>query len=115
MEDWKKRRAKLKAFYKSPEWRQARELALMRDNYLCVMCSKEGNVRPAEIVHHIEHLNELNVTNPEIALKQSNLMSLCSEHHFQVHKGEHAKGRIVQEEFDYNYTFDANGMLIPRA
>lgn len=115
MEDWKKRRAKLKKFYKSAKWQKAREIALMRDKYLCVLCAKEGRVTNADVVHHKIHLSEDNVDNPEIALNDKNLMSLCAEHHSLVHKGEHAKGRIFQEENPYNYTFDANGMLIPKA
>ena len=115
MEDWKKRRAKLKAFYKSPEWRTAREIALMRDKYLCVLCAEEGKTVPAEVVHHKIHLNENNVQDPKIALSQDNLISICAKHHSDVHKGEYAKGRVFQEENPYNYTFDANGMLIPKA
>ena len=113
---YKERRKRLQAFYKSSEWRQAREIALMRDKYLCVMCSQEGKTVPAEIVHHKKYLNEENVNNPDIALNQDNLVSLCSEHHFIVHSGEHAKGRMNHEHDEpYNYIFDANGMLIPKA
>lgn len=115
MEDWKRRRKKLKSFYKSAKWQTARKNALMRDKYLCVLCAKEGKITPADVVHHIEHLTEENVDKPEIALNHENLISLCADHHSMVHKGEHAKGRIFQEEHPYNYTFDANGMLIPKA
>lgn len=87
----------------------------MRDKYMCVLCAKEGVLKAADVVHHIEHLTETNVDNPEIALKQDNLMSLCSFHHTCVHRGEHAKGRIAHEGEEYNYIFDANGMLIPKA
>ena len=115
MEDWKKRRAKLKKFYNTAKWQKARELALMRDKYLCVMCYQQGNVIPAEVVHHKIHLNESNVDNPSIALNLDNLISLCSDHHAEVHKGEHGKGRMFQEEHPYQYEFDANGMLVPKA
>ena len=112
--DHKERRKRLRTFYKSSEWRTARELALKRDDYLCVMCQKEGKFIPAEVVHHKIHLNESNVDYPEIALNQDNLISLCAEHHFLVHSGEHAKGRMAHKDDEpYNYTFDENGMLVP--
>ena len=115
MEDWKRRRAKLEKFYKSAIWHKTRELALKRDNYLCVECFKKGDIIPAEVVHHKTHLTEENVNNPDIALNLENLVSLCAEHHFDEHKGEHAKGRVANEGNEYNYIFDANGMLIPKA
>ena len=110
--NYKERRKKLKAFYKSPEWRQAREIALMRDKYLCQDCQ----IKPAEVVHHKKHLTETNVDNPAISLNQDNLISLCANCHNIRHQGEHARGRLTREkEEPYNYTFDANGNLIPKA
>ena len=114
--NYKERRKKLKDFYKSSEWRQARHIALMRDNFLCVMCKEEGKMNPAEVVHHKKHLDEVNVDNPDIALNQDNLISLCSLHHSIVHSGEHARGRMAHEHDEpYNYIFDVNGMLVPKA
>lgn len=110
--NYKERRKKLKAFYKSPEWRTARELALMRDKYLCQDCKD----KPAEVVHHIIHLSEDNVDNPEISLNQNNLISICSNCHSIRHKGEHARGRLSHmDDEPYNYIFDANGMIVPKA
>ena len=106
--DYIKRREELGKFYKSKLWIKTRENALRRDNYLCVKCGK-----CAEVVHHVIHLNLDNVDDPSISLNLDNLISLCAECHFDAHRGEHCRGRIVQE--DYNYTFDANGMLIPKA
>ena len=111
--DYIKRREELGKFYKSKKWQKARKNALMRDKYLCVLCAEEGRITNADVVHHKIHLSLENVDNPEISLNENNLISLCSEHHSQVHKGEHAMGRITEE--NYNYTFDANGMLIPKA
>ena len=77
----------------------------MRDKYLCVKCG-----RPAEEVHHIEHLSPKNIDDPSVTLNMSNLMSLCRACHFEEHRGEHGKGREANE--GYEYTFDENGMLI---
>lgn len=106
--DYIKRRNELGKFYKSSLWEKTRENALRRDKYLCVKCG-----RPAEVVHHKIHLSLENVDNPEISLNIDNLESLCSECHFKEHRGEHCRGRIVEEQNPY--TFDANGMLIPKA
>ena len=109
--DYRQRREKLKEFYKSSAWRTAREIALKRDKYLCQDCKE----RPAEVVHHIKHLDKNNVNDPNISLNQDNLISICAMCHSLRHRGEHAKGRINQEKNPYNYIFDANGMLIPKA
>ena len=107
-ENYIKRRKELGKFYKSALWEKTREIALRRDKYLCVHCG-----RPAEVVHHIEHLTLENVNDPSVSLNLDNLESLCSDCHFQEHKGEHCRGRIVEEQNPY--TFDENGMLILKA
>jgi len=75
---------------------------------LCQDCGK-----PAEHVHHITHLNELNVGDANVSLNLNNLVCLCHRCHDKRHTGEHANGRRMQE--NNPYTFDANGMLIPKA
>lgn len=102
-----KRRKKLHAFYNSKEWQQVRAFVLMRDKYLCQHCGK-----PAEHVHHKEHLTESNVSDVTVSLNPSNLVSLCKPCHDKEHAGEHAMGRATEEA--YPYTFDENGMLVPK-
>lgn len=97
-----------KSFYNSKEWELTRDYILKRDKYLCVNCGQ-----PAEEVHHKVHLSPSNINNPEVTMNPSNLISLCRECHFKEHKGEHGKGREVKESNPY--TFDENGMLIPKA
>ena len=106
-EDYIKRRDELGKFYKSKLWNKVRENALRRDNYLCCNCG-----RPAEVVHHIEHLSLANVNDPNISLNLNNLRSLCADCHFEEHRGEHCRGRINKE--NNPYTFDENGMLVPK-
>ena len=96
-----------KSFYNSKEWINTRDYVLRRDKYLC-RCG-----RPATEVHHIIHLSPQNIGDVTITMNPDNLISLCRDCHFEEHKGEHGKGRKTQE--DYNYTFDANGMLVPKA
>ena len=104
----KARREKLKKFYNSKSWIKVRDYCMMRDRYLCRICHD----RPAEVVHHVIHLTEDNVNQWEIALNPDNLISICATCHAEQHRGEHARGRVTQEE--YPYTFDKDGMLIPK-
>ncbi len=76
----------------------------MRDHYLCVKCG-----RPAEVVHHKIHLNPANIWDPKVSMNPDNLVSLCSDCHYEEHRGDHGGGRKKQEE--YPYEFDENGNL----
>ena len=80
----------------------------MRDNYLCQHCG-----RAASDVHHIKHLTEDNVNDPNISLNPDNLVSLCWACHRREHRGDDGRGRMMQEQNPY--TFDENGMLVPKA
>lgn len=96
-----------KDFYNSKEWKKVRSFVLMRDNYLCCHCGK-----PATEVHHKIHLTPDNVYDLKVNLNPENLVSLCRDCHFEEHRGEHGKGRMVEES--YPYAFDENGFLIPK-
>ena len=96
-----------KSFYNSKEWIMTREYILKRDRYLCQDCG-----RPASEVHHIEHLSPKNIGDVRVTMNPDNRVSLCRDCHFNRHKGEHGKGRKNIEENPY--TFDENGMLIPK-
>lgn len=64
-------------FYLSSRWKAARLSALQRDCYWCQRCQK----RPANIVHHLVP----RTVNPDLELELSNLQSVCSTCHEQVH------------------------------
>ena len=68
-------------FYKTYKWKRKREEALLRDNYECQICKKEGRFHPAECVHHIKELKHY----PELALDINNLVSLCNRCHNLIH------------------------------
>lgn len=90
-----------RSFYLSKEWRRARAYVFTRDGGLCVKCGDIG-----EIVHHKEHLTPENISNPEIALGESNLELLCRECHALAHAGELAT--------DSGLTFDEDGNVVKR-
>lgn len=80
--DQTKRNKESKAFYRSKEWRKAREMALKRDNYLCQSCLSNKKIQRAEVVHHIKEL----VDYPELATTLDNLISWCNSCHTVHHK-----------------------------
>ena len=68
-------------FYKSKCWQMKREHILRRDKYLCQNCKRYGRRTEAVTVHHIEHLED----RPDLALEDSNLVSLCNACHNKMH------------------------------
>jgi 5-methylcytosine-specific restriction enzyme A len=76
-----KRNNVAKKFYNSAAWRKCRELVLLRDNYFCQECLREGQVISADMVHHIKSFEDY----PELALDIDNLVSLC----YPCHNKEH--------------------------
>ena len=60
---------------------------MKRDHNACQMCRQKGKFRRATTVHHLKHLRDA----PELALTDSNLISLCSECHEIVHPEKHKR------------------------
>lgn len=106
-------RAFSKSFYKSKVWQATRQYILTRDRGLCRICGK-----PAEEVHHIVHLTPASMGDISITLNPDNLIAVCRDCHFDIHRQDAMKGRkekahqrIVREDGTY---FDENGMLVMR-
>jgi len=68
-------------FYKTKAWTKKRAAILRRDGYACQDCKRFGRMRQATVVHHIKHYDEY----PELALDNSNLISLCVACHAKRH------------------------------
>lgn len=68
-------------FYNTRSWKTKRVAVLKRDSYLCRECKRYGKVTGANTVHHILPLQE----RPDLKLDSKNLISLCEEHHNQMH------------------------------
>lgn len=75
-------------FYKSKEWRKVREQVLIRDNYECQECKKQGIVKTIDPTKHksldVDHIKELD-SYPELALDMDNLITLCISCHNRKH------------------------------
>lgn len=81
------KKGNVRKFYKSNIWKKKRQQILERDNYECQRCKRHGKFSPAEVVHHIKHLDK----HPELALKDENLESLCSACHNKEHPEKYEK------------------------
>ena len=87
-----------KVFYHSLVWFTKRAEILERDNYECQMCKRSGKYHKAECVHHLKHLKY----REDLALVNDNLISLCFDHHNQVHPEKFnyrvSKRRVISVE-----------------
>ena len=87
-------------FYKTKTWQNKRDEILERDNYECQMCKDKGRYTSATTVHHIQHYKDC----PELALTDSNLVSLCDACHNVVHpeklESVHKKKEIHKEKWE---------------
>ena len=80
-----------KAFYHTKEWKKKRLEILKRDHRACCKCRARGIYTQAVTVHHVKHLTDV----PELALTDSNLMSLC----LACHDREHPEKQYRREKF----------------
>lgn len=71
-------------FYQKKAWKLTRAKALARDSYLCRMCSDHGEIKAAQLVHHIIYVEE----DIQKALQLDNLLSLCHSCHNNIHKDD---------------------------
>jgi len=83
-------------FYKSTAWKKKRKQILERDNHECQKCKARGGYSRATTVHHIKHLTD----RPDLALTDSNLVSLCSACHNEEHPEKLLK-YIAGEQKEY--------------
>ena len=82
-------------FYKRKEWKRKRKAILRRDNYECQRCKANGGYSRATTVHHIKHLTD----RPDLALTDSNLVSLCSACHNEEHPEKLKQYRAGEKEY----------------
>ena len=99
-----------KRFYHSDKWQNCRNAyiqnRLLIDGGLCEDCREEQGY----IVHHIIHLTESNINNPEISLNPDNLMYVCKKCHDQ-YEGHGLRGRKGKE---LSVIFNEQGQPIKR-
>lgn len=91
----------IRRFYRSDKWKIARAMKIAS---VGGRCEKSGAIGTE--VHHIIHLTEKNVIDPEVSLNQENLLLLCNECHNKVH-GRFEGSRV--------YEFDRDGMVVKKS
>lgn len=74
-------------FYQSRAWKVTRQAVAQRDNFLCLVCLENKEIRNFHTVHHIEELKE----NWDKRLDEGNLISVCKKCHENLHN-EYDKG-----------------------
>lgn len=90
-----------KLFYETSLWRNKRKKILRRDKYLCQECKRYGRKKngqpvPAVLVHHIKPYEQF----PELALADSNLVSLCEGCHNKKHPERGGERRTSPPRYD---------------
>ena len=78
----------LENFYQSRQWQKFRDKVIFertREDGLCYcdLCGKQ--ILNKIVCHHIEELNEYNVTDPEISLNEKNIALLHIDCHNKIH------------------------------
>lgn len=89
------KRGRIKLFYKLGIWRRKRKQILERDNKECQHCKAKGEYSKATCVHHIKHLD----ARPDLALVDSNLISLCDSCHNQEHPEKLKRQQVNKREY----------------
>jgi 5-methylcytosine-specific restriction protein A len=77
------------AIYNSKKWKQVRELAILRANFLCEECLRNGVECLGEEVDHIIELRD----RIDLAYDLDNLQYLCKKHHREKTEREKEKRR----------------------
>lgn len=106
----------LDTFYQSSTWQKFREAYLAeriaRDGELIDDITKRPILKKGEAtLHHIEHLTDENVNDPNISLNPKNIELVSTETHQRLHNKFNCNGRTVkiahrEEKEEDKYFFD---------
>lgn len=86
-----------KQFYSSKAWQSCRNEYVKSVHHLCENCLRQGIYRPGEIVHHMIHIDPININKPEITLNFDNLEYLCRECHDKEHPKKNKKRFLIDK------------------
>lgn len=85
--------SKYNSFYCSREWQQLRQTKWVAENGLCEICKKQGIIKEAREIHHIEPITE----NWNKRLDYDNLIALCSDCHNAIHNRQSPLQKFLSE------------------
>ena len=75
-------------FYNSQAWFKCAQAYKKYRRGLCENCLAKGIYTPGVIVHHVQHLTPVNISDPKIALDFGNLRLVCRDCHAEEHGGK---------------------------
>lgn len=67
--------------YQGERWKRKREKILRRDGYMCQLSKRYGQMKEAQVVHHIFPAEDY----PQYQWEDWNLISITQEMHNQLH------------------------------
>ena len=94
-------------FYNSQTWFKCAQAYKKYRKGLCENCLAKGIYTPGVIVHHIQHLTPVNISDPKIALGFDNLRLVCRACHSEEHPGA-----FVAPKRKRRYYFGPDGQII---
>ena len=77
-------------FYETQQWVKLARYIRIKYYYTCQSCGRRG-----VYVHHIIHITDENVSDPNITLNEDNLTLLCLDCHNEIHMGNSSLRRDV--------------------
>lgn len=81
-------------FYKSSAWKKTRAAYLKSKRGLCEICLSNGQITPADMVHHKVWLTPQNINDPNFTLNWNNLQALCNTCHASIHIGHEKRFKV---------------------
>ena len=100
-----------KPFYKSRQWQDVRSVVMSRSHGLCERCMERGEIKSADVVHHVVPLTEENMGDPNISLNPGKLLALCHDCHTEVHQ-ELGIGAMNGRKDEQRVGFDEEGNVV---
>jgi len=89
-------------FYGTKEWVKLARYIRIKYYYTCQVCGRRG-----VYVHHIIHITNDNLNDPNITLNENNLTLLCLDCHNDIHMGTSAVRKDLK--------FDGKGNLVKKS
>lgn len=85
--------ARYPEIYADPQWELVRQIVIVRDQGLCVLCRVKGRIKAGVQVDHIIELNDENKNDWNIAFNPDNLRLLCDG----CHQHRHGRSNGLQD------------------
>lgn len=96
-------------FIKSKKWHEKSQQIKLLDSYCCLMCKSLGLISPKYLeVHHIVKFRN----DASLGLDNSNLITLCANHHKMADSNKIASSELHSLINKYRDTTESNDILL---